>query len=272
MQISSRCRFQCVVWQTDVFRENPYIWPMVTPTTFLKTSLTASKDFFLPSSLDSARRPAASTGVPSIVVPIRSLGPSHRERIAAHLLALHAHDRYLRFGYSANDEQIRRYVDGLDFERDDIFGIYNRRLELIAVAHLAFSTDPEHKSCAEFGVSVLAHVRGRGYGGRLFDRAVVHSRNEGVEMMFIHALSENTAMLNIARRAGATVERDGCETEAYLTLLAADLDSRVSEMVEEQLARTDYRLKVQAKHFWKFLAMLQEVRRAVSGSADRMQT
>jgi len=32
-------------------------------------------------------------------VPIRSLGPRHRDRIAAHLISLDAADRYLRFGY-----------------------------------------------------------------------------------------------------------------------------------------------------------------------------
>src|SRR4051812_19984908 len=107
----------------------------------------------------------------SPVVPIRSLGPRHRDRIAEHLKALDPPDRYLRFGYSATDEQIERYVDGLNFERDDIFGIYNRKLELIAMAHLAFSDDPLHMSCAEFGVSVLKKARGRGWGTRLFERA-----------------------------------------------------------------------------------------------------
>ncbi len=198
------------------------------------------------------------------------MGPSHGERIARHLLALSTHDRYLRFGYSANDEQIRRYVDGLNFDRDEIFGIYNRKLELIAMAHLAHSTDPNLKSCAEFGVSVLAQARGRGYGSRLFDRAVMHARNDGVDMMFIHALSENTAMLNIARKAGATIERDGSESEAYLKLPPADLDSRMTEMVEEQIAQTDYRLKVQAKQFWDALAVIQEVRRGVRDGRDRM--
>ena len=91
----------------------------------------------------------------------------------------------------------------------------------------------------------------------------MHARNEGVTMVFIHALSENTAMLKIARNAGAVVERDGSETEAYLKLPPATLDSRVTEMVEEQLAQTDYRLKVQAKQFWDFLAGVQEVRRGV---------
>ena len=197
------------------------------------------------------------------MVPIRSIGPSHGGRIAAHLLSLAPQDRYLRFGYAANDEQVQRYVDGLNFERDDIFGIYNRKLELIAMAHLAFSTDAQLSSCAEFGVSVISSARGRGFGSRLFERAVVHARNEGVGMMFIHALSENTAMLKIARKGGATIVRDGSDSEAYLKLPPADLDSRVTELVEEQIAQTDYRLKVQAKQFRRFLSTLQDVRREV---------
>jgi RimJ/RimL family protein N-acetyltransferase len=196
------------------------------------------------------------------IVPIRSLGAGHARRIAAHLLALEEHDRYLRFGYSANDEQIQRYVDQLDFERDDIFGVFNRRLELIAMAHLAFiPNEPGTPAGAEFGVSVLKKARGRGYGTRLFGRAVMHARNEGVELMFIHALSENTAMIKIARHAGATLERAGSETEAYLRLPPATLDTRVSEMVEEQVAQADYRLKQQAKNFIDFLAQVQEIRR-----------
>ena len=196
------------------------------------------------------------------VVPIRSLGAGHARRIAAHLLSLEEHDRYLRFGYRANDEQIQRYVDHLDFERDDIFGIFNRRLELIAMAHLAFiPNEPGTPAGAEFGVSVLQKARGRGYGTRLFGRAVMHARNEGVELMFIHALSENTAMIKIARNAGATLERDGSETECYLRLPPATLDSRVAEIVEEQVAQADYRLKQQARNFLQFLAQVQEIRR-----------
>ncbi|MCM2252997.1 MAG: GNAT family N-acetyltransferase [Ramlibacter sp.] len=205
----------------------------------------------------------------AVNVPIRSLGPGHRDRIASHLLALDEHDRYLRFGYAATDEQIERYVAGLDFERDDIFGVYNRKLELIAMAHLAFSLDPALKSCAEFGVSVAKKARGRGYGARLFDRAVMHARNEGVELLFIHALSENTAMLKIARNAGATLERAGSETDAHLRLPPATLDSRMSEILAEQLAQTDYHLKAQAKSFWEFLSSVQEVRRGVTEARRR---
>ena len=206
---------------------------------------------------------------PTTSVPNRSLGPSHRERITEHLLALEPHDRYLRFGYAANDTQIRRYADGLYFDRDDIFGIYNRKLELLAMAHLAFSVDPQFNTCAEFGVSVAKKARGRGYGGRLFERAVVHARNEGVSQLFIHALSENTAMLKIARNAGAVIERAGSETEAHLRLPPADFDSRVSELISERVAITDYHLKAQAKQFWGVLSVLQDIRRGVREARER---
>src|SRR6478609_1147432 len=204
-----------------------------------------------------------------VLVPIRSLGPAHRGRIATHLLALDADDRYLRFGYTATDEQIARYVEALDFDNDDIFGIYNRKLELIAMAHLAFSRDPNASRCAEFGVSVLAKARGRGYGSRLFERAVIHARNEGVDLLFIHALSENTAMLKIARKAGAKLERFGSETEAHLRLPPATLDTRMSELVVEHFAQTDYRLKQQVKSFWDFLAGVRETRQGVRAARHK---
>ncbi|MGJ7510515.1 N-acetyltransferase family protein [Variovorax sp. GT1P44] len=213
-------------------------------------------------------QPRAAAPTP-VMVPIRSIGPRERPRIAQHLLALAPHDRYLRFGYAASDEQIQRYVDGLDFERDELFGIYNRRLDLIAMAHLAFAPAEQQQDCAEFGVSVSEHARGRGYGARLFERAVVVARNEGVGMLFIHALSENAAMLKIARNAGATVVRSGSESEAHLELPAATFDSRMSEIAMQHFAQVDFQLKTRAKQFWAFLAELQEIRSGVRSAREK---
>jgi ribosomal protein S18 acetylase RimI-like enzyme len=173
-------------------------------------------------------------------VPIRPLAPRHRQRILAHLLALSDQDRYLRFGHAASDAQIAHYVEQIDFERDEVFGIFNRRLELVAAAHLAAAPGSTE---AEFGVSVLAKARGRGYGARLFDRAVLHARNRGIREMVIYALSENTAMLRIVRKAGATVDRDGGESCARLRLPADDLMSHLEALVEDSASEVDYRLK-----------------------------
>ena len=204
---------------------------------------------------------------PPVMIPIRSLGANHRDRITAHLKCMDPRDRYLRFGYGASDEQIRRYTDGLNFERDEIFGIYNRKLALIAMAHLAYPAEKTYDSCAEFGVSVLKSARGRGFGARLFERAAMHARNDGITQMFIHALSENTAMLKIAKRAGAIVQRDGAETEAHLILPAATLDSQITELVHEQMGLADYRMKAQAQQFREILARLQMIRRAADKSS-----
>jgi len=182
-------------------------------------------------------------------VPIRSLGPRHRDRISTHLSALDERSRYLRFGYAANDAQIHRYVDMIDFEQDEVFGIFNRRLELIALAHLAHrDADPSRRreAASEFGVSVLPKARGRGFGRRLFEHAMLHARNRGVQTIFIHALSENTAMLRIAKGAGAIVERAGSESEAWLKLSPDSFGSHLDEAIGERAAELDYQWKVHA--------------------------
>jgi len=195
-------------------------------------------------------------------VPIRSLAPRHRDRIVRHLLELPEHDRYLRFGYVASDEQVIRYVQQIDFEHDEVLGIFNRRLRLVAMAHLAHLRDADSAStsCAEFGVSVAAHARGRGYGRRLFELAALHARNRGVQTLLIHALSENAPMLRIARHAGAQVVRDGGESQALLRLPADTLASQVEQIVESGAAEWDYRFKRHAQR----MARLKEVLSALA--------
>ena len=203
-------------------------------------------------------------------IPIRSLAPRHRERIAEHLIGLPERDRYLRFGYPAGDSQIRRYVDGLDFDRDEVFGVFNRRLQLIALAHLAYPRiETPGQQAAEFGGSVVPQARGRGYGERLFDHAMLHARNRGLDTLFIHALSENTTMLRIARRAGARVERDGSETDAFLRLPQDTLASQMAQWVGDGAAEIDYRLKQQAHMVDNLLEAISEVKAGIGSHTGR---
>ena len=196
-------------------------------------------------------------------VPVRSLSQRHRERIVAHLMSLSESDRYLRFGYIASDAQVSKYVDLLDFARDEVFGIFNRRLDLIAMAHLAHPTrtgQPGQPARSEFGVSVLPQARGRGFGKRLFEHAMLHARNRGIDVLFIHALSENTAMLKIAHNAGAKLRRDGPDSEAWLELPDDTFASHVGQLVEDQAAELDYRFKRHAKQANTVLAALAELK------------
>lgn len=216
--------------------------------------------------------PGAPTPRPSYRwIPVRSLGPRHRPRIERHLLGLDEQDRYWRFGHNASDERIRFYVRGLDFERDELFGIFNRRLEIVAMAHLAYGPPPACGAApeAEFAVSVQARSRGRGYGMRLFERAIMHARNRGIGALTIHALSENATMLHLARKAGATVQRHGSEAEARLALPPEDWGSRFDEVVQTHAAELNYRIKAQALLLDDWLDLALPARQSVDKSLPR---
>ncbi len=213
----------------------------------------------------------ATSALPYRWIPVRSLGPRHRPRIERHLLGLDAQDRYWRFGYSASDERVRVYVRDLDFGRDELFGVFNRRLEIVAMAHLAYGPAPADGSApeAEFAVSVQARSRGRGFGMRLFERAIMHARNRGIGSLTIHALSENAAMLHLARKAGAAVQRHGSEAEAHLKLPPEDWGSRIDEMVQTHAAELNYRFKAQALLLDDWLDLALPARQSVDESLPR---
>lgn len=181
-------------------------------------------------------------------VPVRTLGPQHRPQVRAHLLALDGDDRQRRFGHTVSDERLRAYAAQLDFDHDQIFGTFDRRLRLVALGHLALETRAGTDGTAghgELGLSVLASARGRGLGTRLFEHAVMHARNRGVHTLHIHLARDNTAMLAIVQRAGAHIQMEGSEALAALPLDGETLGSQIGELLGERAAKLDFRLKVQ---------------------------
>jgi ribosomal protein S18 acetylase RimI-like enzyme len=173
--------------------------------------------------------------------PIRTLGERHRPRVLSHLLALDDDDRVRRFGHLATDERIRHYAEQLDFDRDEIFGCFDRSLRVAALVHLAFGGD----AVAEFGISVSAQARGEGLGTALFEHAVTHARNRGVRTLVIHLARDNAAMLAIVRRAGARVAFEGSDVVAELPLPADTLGTQIAELLGHHAAALDYRIKLQ---------------------------
>jgi len=195
------------------------------------------------------------------VVFVKELTVRVRRRVLNHFLALDASDRLLRFGTAVSDEVITRYVDHLDFVRDTLFGVYDWRLRLLGVGHLAFAPRDQtvdsrvtaKARVAEFGVSVAASARGRGVGSALFERAAMHCRNADVDTLYMHCLSSNKTMMHIAKKAGMEIHRDYGEADAYLKLPPAGPGSVMQEALKEQAATLDYTLKVNARAVLKWL-------------------
>jgi len=170
----------------------------------------------------------------------RNLSRFERDALEQHLLALGDADRRLRFGIALPDQAIRDYVAGIDFERDAVFGVFDDSLQLVAAAHLARCD--RH---AELGVSVLPSWRGRGAGAALLARSHTHARNWGIRALFMHCLSENGAMMHLARNQGMRIVTEHGESDAWLELPPADASSYTDQLLAERIGLFDFALKRQ---------------------------
>ena len=154
-----------------------------------------------------------------------------RADLLDHFTALDAADRRLRFGASVSDAGIREYVARIDLARDGLFAVREDAGRLGAVIHVALGGDP-----AELGLSVLPGFRGQGHGGALFTRAVDYLCNRGTRAVWVHCLSENAAMMHMARRHGMQLASAGGESDGRLVLAPPTPDSFFREWLHDQQA------------------------------------
>ena len=197
-----------------------------------------------------------------VSVIVKQLEERDRRRMLRHFMELDSSDRLLRFGTVLPDEQVKGYVERIDFARDTLYGVYNQVFKLVAVGHLAFPPDAQASGdrfatdtarVAEFGVSVSRSARGLGIGSKLFERAAIHCRNGDINTLYMHCLSSNQTMMHIAKKAGMEILRDHGEADAYLRLLPSNPASVLQEALEEQVATLDYAVKANKRAAMKFL-------------------
>lgn len=160
---------------------------------------------------------------------------------AAHLRALDAEDRRLRFGQLVDDAFVDRYAARIDTDRDAIFVVSDDALLIVGAAHVARGAN-----CAELGISVLADHRRRGIGSALLQRAALHARNWGIREFFTHCLRENAPLVRLARRHGMRIVVEGVEADGFIALPAPDASSHAQELLAERVGRFDHLLKSNA--------------------------
>ena len=197
---------------------------------------------------------------------VKELSEKDRHRILRHFLALEESDRLLRFGTYLPDAMIEKYVEGIDFSRDKVFGVMSHHFRLVGVGHLAFAPRGEKDEAtdkdtvAEFGVSVSKTARGKGVGAKLFERGAIHCRNADVDTLYMHCLSSNQTMIHIAKKAGMEIHREYGEADAYLKLSPANPASVLREAVQEQVASIDYSIKANTRAAVKWIRHLPGIR------------
>ena len=160
----------------------------------------------------------------------RELHADERPQLLAHLLALDAEDRRLRFAHALSDDGVRHYVEGIDLSRGAVFVVTDAILRSLARPTSRARTDMPNlafPSCRGTGAKVV--------GGALLERCAARARNWGMRVMFMNCLVENAAMMHLARKQDLKIAVSGAEAEAFVRLPRADLTSLAADAVAEHL-------------------------------------
>jgi predicted acetyltransferase len=169
---------------------------------------------------------------------------SYREKIYKHLIRLSPEDRYLRFGITASNESIRKYVDGIS-DDDTVFVIYNGDMHIVAMAHLSVEKD----KVAELGFSVNKEYRKRNYATRLFNRALVTAKILRIKELIIVFLPENRAMRESAKKFRMRIQNEDGDMKGRRRLTEASPIEFFEYVIAAQTNVLDFVVKANISQF-----------------------
>jgi GNAT superfamily N-acetyltransferase len=167
---------------------------------------------------------------------VRRVLPHEYPKYRSHLKALDAESKILRFGSSISDVVIDRLCD--KFERYPskhiLFAIENRKLEFIAIGHIALVDG------MELAFSVLKKHQGRGFGNLLMKRCIQYCRTHDQLNGNMICLSSNSVIRHLCKKYDISIENDHGESLANIQLLPAGIDTYISETIDNNMSALDY--------------------------------
>ena len=160
---------------------------------------------------------AAEAHEPYELVVTRSPGERDWRTIRTFVERLERNDLYWRFGLAMDfreEASLRRYF-GVDPKSGEIGWMLDGRSSIAAISHRVRISPCE----AEIALIVRSDLKRTGIGGRMLRSLIRRSTEEGLRTLSALVLSENRAMLALARRAGFTARgTPGLNVELALAL------------------------------------------------------
>lgn len=164
---------------------------------------------------------------------VRKLTPKDISRLVTHMTGLKGEDRRLRFGGTVSDTYIVDYVENSFLLESQWFGV-DVDGEIIAACHASV-----HDTQAELGCSVVSEYRRHGLAQQMFDRAVTWLRSKGITEVYMHCLTENSAMKHIARKNHMTLESEYGETDALVEVQPPTAMTPLEDAMLDRIALYD---------------------------------
>jgi GNAT superfamily N-acetyltransferase len=179
----------------------------------------------------------------------RVLEPRQYGDYADHLKKLGADDRVLRFSRAVDDDWIDDFVERVGDDRESvIIGHYDADLGLDGALCVAL-LDRAGQRVADTGLSVLPEARHRGIGFHLLEHGLLWARNHGARRFVSMFVARNEIMYKMAQRHGMELGPSEEGMEGHIDVAPQTLASVSRELIDEQIAEWDYRLKAHRAAF-----------------------
>jgi len=150
---------------------------------------------------------------------------------AMHLKNLSDVDKYTRFCYNINDENIDRFILSILYNAED-HHLFTATIDekIVGFGHLAHEGDNW-----ELAVSVDSDRQGQGVANRIMDFMIDWGKTRGVHSVFMHCITQNAKIQHLARKHGLRmVERDGAEITSRVDLPAPTPLDYTAQFLQEQ--------------------------------------
>lgn len=150
---------------------------------------------------------------------------------AEHLKNLTDEDRYTRFGFAASSATIDSMILNILYHQDDhhIFTYYTEG-RIVGFGHLA-----REGADWELAVSVDRDYQGRGIANELMDYMIDWGKTHGVEVLYMHCITENQKIQHLARKHGLkSWDRAGHELTSRVRLPDPTVFDYTANFVREQ--------------------------------------
>ena len=188
------------------------------------------------------------------MIPRKIMYESDEGKLFDHFLTdIVGHDRYLRFGYSATDDNVQDYLTKSFYH----FGIVNMWFivekddKVVASVHVSIDGD-----VSEMGFTVSPNYRGQGLGQELFIRGSTWAMMKGAKTLYTQCLSENQVMQHIAKKNGMTVVTVGYgEKEATVKATKGTIRAYYDDRMFDSLAFVDMAITKQQNIYETFMRL-----------------
>lgn len=164
------------------------------------------------------------------------------------------HDRYLRFGYRASNDNVTDYVERSlkEFGDTNMWFVIEKDNKFVGTVHVSMN----EKGVAEMGFTVSPDHRGQGFGQELFIRGSTWAMMKGATTLYTTCLSENKVMQHIAKKNGMTVVTvDATEKEATIQATKGSIRAFYDDRMFDNLAFVDMAITKQYNIYKTFMRL-----------------